>query len=168
MKTVSKVNTRPDPVTFTSNTEPISKPLNKQEDKENDLLATLQVKNRPELQQKINEITAKSAVETLERDVRKIADDMLAKTKDVIYVKNEVRQTFVTNKNPSSRDIVGHYIEKLKAEIDNSFERKRKANDYLSAQIEVLKSDNLDLNNRVIMMKSRLDELESQFGNKKR
>mgnify|MGYP000173895958 FL=1 len=35
------------------------------------------------------------------------------KTKDTIYIKNEVRKGLIDNKNPTVKDIVTHYIDKL-------------------------------------------------------
>ena len=116
------------------------------------------------VRKRVQDITAKGIVRELERDVQQIADEMLAKTKDVIYIKNEVKQTFVSNKNPSSKDIISHYIDKLKNEMEVTFERKRKTNEYLNMQVEMLKADNQDLTNRIILMKTKMGELETQFG----
>lgn len=49
---------------------------------------------------------------------------MLAKTKDAIFIKNEVKKSLVSNKNPSSKDIIYHYVDKLKAEIKRIFDTK--------------------------------------------
>lgn len=51
---------------------------------------------------------------------------MLAKTKDAIFIKNEVKKSLVSNKNPSSKDIIYHYVDKLKAEIHRISETKKK------------------------------------------
>lgn len=56
---------------------------------------------------------------------------MLTKTKDTIFIKNEVRKSLVTNKNPSTNDIITHYVDKLKSEIQRIIEKKDLINSHL-------------------------------------
>lgn len=39
---------------------------------------------------------------------------MLVKAKDTIFIKNEVRKSLINNKNPATKDIISHYVDKLK------------------------------------------------------
>ncbi len=63
---------------------------------------------------------------------------MLLKTKDAIFIKNEVRKSLVSNKNPSTKDIITHYVDKLKMEIKRIFEQKEKLNFYLRSKVTIL------------------------------
>ncbi len=66
------------------------------------------------------EITAKGEIKNLEKEVNQLSTEMHAKTKDAIFIKNEVRKFLVSNKNPSTKDIINHYVEKLKNDISSS------------------------------------------------
>ena len=63
------------------------------------------------------QITAYGKINELEKSVLQLNNNMLLKTKDTIFIKNEVRKSLVTNKNPSTKDIITHYVDKLKSEI---------------------------------------------------
>lgn len=91
---------------------------------------------------------------------------MLLKTKDTIFIKNEVRKSLVTNKNPSTKDIITHYVDKLKYEIQWIVNHKAKINESLEKEIMILKMEKQAIAQKIIEMKSVLTDLETQFGQK--
>jgi len=87
------------------------------------------------------QITAFGQIKDLEESVLKLNNDMLLKTKDTIFIKNEVRKSLVTNKNPSTKDIITHYVDKLKYEIQWIVNHKAKINEALEKEIMILKME---------------------------
>lgn len=81
-------------------------------------------KNTEAVQKMQWQITAFGQINNLEKSVHKLKNDMLLKTKDTIFIKNEVRKSLVTNKNPSTKDIITHYVDKLKSEIKRVVDHK--------------------------------------------
>lgn len=91
---------------------------------------------------------------------------MLLKTKDTIFIKNEVRKSLVTNKNPSTKDIITHYMDKLKSEIKRIINHKELVNNNLQCEINDLKNENTSLTQTIVKLKEKIQELEIQFGKK--
>jgi hypothetical protein len=114
------------------------------------------------------EITAMGEIKKLEDEVKILSEEMLSKTKDAIFIKNEVKKSLVSNKNPSTRNIINHYVEKLKTQIMNIFKEKEKNNEFLRQKINLLKSENLAISQKILKLKSTLDDLEFQYGLKKK
>ena len=133
--------------------------------KENFQKTLPEINKNPKLIKKSTwEITAMGEISNLEKDVKNLSEEMLSKTKDAIFIKNEVKKSLVSNKNPSTRNIINHYVEKLKTQILSIFNEKEKQNGFLKKKIEGMKRDNLEISGKILELKTVLGDLERQYG----
>ena len=110
------------------------------------------------------EITALGQIQKLEKDIKNLNDEMLSKTKDAIFIKNEVKKSLVSNKNPSTRNIINHYVDKLKSNILNVFDEKNKQNLFLQQKIDFMKKENCEIKGKILELKSIVSDLEIKYG----